>query len=125
MLLVGALLSPTFVSTTPAKTRPTSKARLEVLSPAPGSTVGEKVPVKLRLTGAKLAALNAIVPSKLPSDRGHIHLLVDGKQLLMIPSLDYTLEVPPGPHTLRAEFAAVDHAPFNPPVVVSVDFTAT
>ena len=28
----------------------------------------------------------------------------------------------PGPHQLRAEFVAADHAPFNPPVVATVTF---
>jgi hypothetical protein len=28
----------------------------------------------------------------------------------------------PGPHVLGAEFVAVDHGPFNPPVTASVTF---
>jgi hypothetical protein len=122
LMLVAAVVTPTFIRTTPSKKRPASTARLAIVSPAPGETVGPKVRVQLALTGGKLVALDAPIPSRLPADRGHIHLTAD-EQLLMIPCLDYTLDLPPGPHTLTAEYAAVDHGSFNPPVVASVTFS--
>jgi hypothetical protein len=30
--------------------------------------------------------------------------------------------IPPGRHTLRAEFVAADHLPFDPPVIAQVTF---
>jgi hypothetical protein len=33
-----------------------------------------------------------------------------------------TIEGDPGTHELKAEFVAVDHGPFNPPVTASVRF---
>jgi hypothetical protein len=121
VMIVAAVATPTFIRTTPSKKRPTSAARLAILSPAQGATESTKVPVKLALQGGKLAALDDAIPSKLPSNKGHIHLYVDG-QILMIPTLDYTLDVKPGSHTLIAEFAAMDHGSFNPPVKAAVVF---
>jgi hypothetical protein len=124
VMLVLAVVTPSFVSTTASKTRPVTTARLAIVAPAAGATTGRKVDVRLALQNAKLAPLDQLVNGKLPSDRGHIHLTLD-RQLLMIPSLDYTLDVTPGPHTLLAEFVAIDHASFRTPVVASVQFTTT
>ena len=124
LLIVAAVATPSFVRTTEAKKRPATTARIVVLSPVQGATTGRKVAVKLDLIGARLAPLDALVTGKLPTNRGHIHLTLD-RQLLMIPTLDYTLDVSPGPHTLTAEFAAMDHGSFDPPVVAAVTFTAT
>jgi hypothetical protein len=33
--------------------------------------------------------------------------------------------VPAGTHTLRAEFVALDHGPFRPPVIAEVTFAVT
>ena len=124
VLVLGAVVTPTFVRTTPSKKRPNSTARLEILSPAQGSSEPAKVRVRLALHGGKLAALDAAIPSKLPANKGHIHLYLDG-QILMIPTLDYTLNVKPGSHTLVAEYAAMDHGSFDPKVEAAVVFNVT
>jgi len=124
VFVIGAVLTPTFVKTTPSKKRPTTTARLEIVSPVQGSTEPAKVPVRLALHGGKLAALDAAIPSKLPTNKGHIHLYLDG-QILMIPTLDYTLNVKPGSHTLVAEYAAMDHGSFDPKVEAAVVFNVT
>ena len=54
-------------------------------------------------------------------NEGHIHLYLDGS-LLAMTGLDTQIIVLPGPHTLRAEFVAVDHGPFRPPVVATEMF---
>lgn len=36
-----------------------------------------------------------------------------------------TIEASPDIHRLRAEFVAVDHGPFSPPVIASVTFRVT
>src|SRR5205085_12085054 len=120
----GAVVTPTFVRTTPSKKRPNSTARLEILSPAQGSSEPAKVRVRLALHGGKLAALDAPIPSKLPANKGHVHLYLDG-QILLIQTLDYTLDAKPGSHTLVAEYAAMDHGSFDPKVEAAVVFTVT
>src|SRR5437879_5902850 len=62
VLVLGAVVTPTFVRTTPSKKRPNSTARLEILSPAQGSSEPAKVRVRLALHGGKLAALDAPIP---------------------------------------------------------------
>ena len=49
----------------------------------------------------------------IPKDAEHIHL-GDGSSCK-------TLELKPGPHTLRLLFAKGDHVPYDPPVTASVD----
>src|SRR5688500_10821761 len=83
VMVGGALLAPTFVSTEPSTTRPVTDARLEIVSPVSGQALsGGKVQVRLRLRDAKLAPLNEIATGDLPPDRGHIHLYVDGRVLM-------------------------------------------
>jgi hypothetical protein len=63
------------------------------------------------------------VGGRLFSDRGHIHVLVDG-QLVAMP-LELTDPLPtlsPGVHTVEAEFVASDHLPFANRVVAAVTF---
>ena len=124
VLVLGAVVTPTFVRTTPSKKRPNSTARLEILSPAQGSSEPAKVRVRLALHGGKLAALDAPIPSKLPANKGHIHIYVDGT-IRMVPGLEDNVDLLPGPHTIRVEYVAIDHAPFANPPVAAVVFTVT
>lgn len=100
--------------------RPTTTARLAIVSPTAGQITGPDVDVKLRLDGG------TIVPAtntKLVPDGGHIHAYVDDQLLSMTYGLEQQLTgLKPGPHSLRAEFVAADHAPFNNRVVASVLF---
>ena len=49
----------------------------------------------------------------IPKDAEHIHL-GDGSSCK-------TIELKPGPHTLRALFAKGDHVPYDPPITASVE----
>jgi hypothetical protein len=103
--------------------RPSSTAKVEILSPTNGQTFqgsSVDVPIKLGLTGARIvpATTKDITP-----DTGHIHLYLDNQIVTM--NFALTGDVPnvtSGQHILRAEFVASDHLPFDPRVFVSVTF---
>ena len=71
------------------------------------------VSVELRLDGGTIVPITSL---HLVPNEGHIHLYLDDA-LLSMTGLDTQIIVLPGTHTLRAEFVAVDHGPFRPPVV--------
>lgn len=125
VVLVGlAVVTPSFVRTTPSKKRPLTAARLRILSPAAGAHTGADVDVKLSLTGGRVVPEQQVLPVKLPGDQGHIHVRLDGNIVSMAYSLDQKLtNLSPGPHAVQAEFVAVDHAPFQNDVVATVLFT--
>lgn len=104
--------------TKPSKNRPVTAARLAIVSPTPNEVTGPDVPLRLELTGGTIVPQSS---SKLSSTEGHVHLYVDGKLVSMTYGLTDDLKgLAPGPHSLRAEFVAVDHAPFKNPVVAAV-----
>jgi hypothetical protein len=105
----------------PSFIRPSSTARLEIVSPRPGEILSgapSTVRVTLRLIGGEIVPLTstAVTPNQ-----GHIHVFLDN-HLLSMTGLDATIIALPGEHTLRAEFVASDHGPFRPPVTASVTF---
>ncbi len=121
---LGVLL-PTVIWRTPAPSavRPSSTARIQILAPSQGQTVaGSTLRVVVRLEGARIvdAADTQVRP-----DTGHVHISVDDRLLSMnyAPELEIPIgELERGPHVLRVEFVAADHAPFDPPVEASVRF---
>ena len=124
-VLVGlAVVTPSFVRTTPSKKRPVTAARLSIVSPQPGSHTGSTVDVKLALSGGKIVPQLEVLPAKLPTDQGHIHVRLDGNIVSMAYGLDEKLtNLSPGPHAIQVEYVAVDHAPFQNDVVATVLFT--
>jgi len=104
-----------------SQARPRSTAVLTILSPQPGETISGKVlHVRLALTGATIVLQTS---THLRPDRGHVHLLIDGKVVSMLYGLQQDVPITPGPHLLQAEFVATDHFPFNPRVIANVTFT--
>ena len=107
-------------STTPAA-RPSSPAKLSILSPANGEVIkGSVVQVRLKLENAKIvpATTTHITPTT-----GHVHLFLDDRIISMNYQLDNTIaNVKPGSHVLRVEFVASDHLPFDPRVFTQVTF---
>ena len=105
----------------PAK-RPSSPAKVSIIAPINGEVVkGPSVEMKMKLEGGKIVepSVTEITPTT-----GHIHVLLDGKVISMDYGLTQTLdELTPGLHTLRAEFVAADHNPFDPRVFDEIAFT--
>lgn len=104
----------------PSKNRPVTTARLAIESPTANETTGPDVPVRLNLIGGTIVPQTS---TRLSPTEGHVHLYVDGKLVSMTYTLSDDLKgLSPGPHSLRAEFVAADHAPFKNPVVAAVLF---
>ena len=123
--LVLAIVLPPVISPEVSTVRPRSSAHLTILSPRPGQVFrGDpaEVPVTLRLRGGRIVTFTS---THLVTNEGHIHLYLDGALILMSYRLTGRIGVLPGTHTLRAEYVAVDHAPFNPPVLARVRFRVT
>jgi hypothetical protein len=103
--------------------RPSSPATIAIKAPKNGAVVkAGDLDLKLGLEGGEVVD---------PSERevtpttGHIHVELDGVVVSMRYGLEQTIEVAePGTHTLRVEFVAADHRPFDPRVFADVAFTA-
>ena len=124
LILPRQFLRPNPASATPAGARPASTATLSIQRPAAGEDVqGTQVEAVMELTGGRVvdAATTTLTP-----DTGHIHLSLDGKLVSMtygvVQLVDLT-GLPSGSHTLRAEYVAADHGPFDPRVDATVRFT--
>jgi len=120
--IVLALVLPPIIRPNTPPTRPSTAARLQVLSPQPGEVFRGNpalVPVRLRLTGGRIVLVTS---TKLNSTDGHVHLFLDGTLVAMSYQLSQDLQVTPGDHMISAEFVALDHGPFNPDVRASVSF---
>jgi hypothetical protein len=107
----------------PPSPRPSSPAKIEILSPTNGEVFkgsSVTVPIKLGLTGARIVPATT---TNITPDTGHMHVYLDNQIVGMNFSLDGQVpNVTPGQHILRAEFVAADHLPFDPRVFVSVTF---
>jgi hypothetical protein len=100
--------------------RPTTAARLQIVEPTPNQTTGPDLTLRLDLIGATVVA-----PSQgtLRPDQGHIHVSLDGQLVSMAYGTTQELHgLAPGPHSVQAEFVAIDHAPFADRVVAAVLF---
>ena len=110
-------------STTPATTgpRPASPAVVKIVEPKNGATEpasGAKLQVSL--TGAKLTSVTS---QDISPTEGHLHVSVDDRLISMTSGLTQTLpDLTPGRHTIRVEFVASDHLPFDPRVVTEAFF---
>lgn len=102
--------------------RPSSPAQIAIVSPTNGQVVhGPTVPLEIKLTGAKVVQPST---TNLNPREGHIHIALDGQIVSMNFSLHQPLKnVSPGTHTLRVEFAASDHQPWDPRVFQEIAFT--
>jgi len=131
-LLTGLVLSSVAalaVAATP--TLPTHKApadaRVYIISPTDGASVGRDVTVRFGLAGMGVA------PAGVEKEHtGHHHLLIDVATLppagQPIPNdarhkhfgggqTETALQLSPGTHTLQLELGDANHVPFDPPVV--------
>ena len=107
----GTATHPTIGSTGP---RPSSPATVEVVSPAPSTTIeGDTLHVVLRLNGGTLVPQTT---TDIRPDEGHVHLYVNNVLVSMNYGLEQDIPIQPGTTVLKAEFVAADHAPFSPRV---------
>lgn len=100
-------------------------AKVYIISPVDGATVGQSVTVKFGLHGM------GVSPAGIEKNgTGHHHLIVDGKALPAagVPmgaevmhfgggQTETTIELTPGDHTLQLILGNHMHVPHNPPVV--------
>jgi hypothetical protein len=113
---------PLLLGASPSLGRPSTTARLEIVSPRSGETVrGDpaSVHVELRLEGGMVVSTTSL---RLVPNEGHIHLFLDGSLAKMTTGLDAVVTATPGQHELRAEFVAIDHGPFEPRLQTTVGF---
>jgi hypothetical protein len=101
--------------------RPSSTAKLTILSPKTGSVVnGSTVNLRIALEGARIVKQTS---TTLQPDEGHVHVLLDGQLISMNYGLTDTIpDLTPGQHLLQVEFVATDHAPFDPRVIAVTSF---
>jgi hypothetical protein len=120
--IVLALVLPPIIRPDTASTRPSTTAKLSVVSPRPGEVFHGRpahIPVVLRLGGGRVVPFTS---TKLVPNEGHIHLFLDGNLISMTYGLRHEIMAPPGRYRVTAEFVAVDHAPFEPRLRVTVRF---
>jgi hypothetical protein len=105
----------------PAAPRPSSPAKLTIVTPRNGQTAKEGAELRLGLDNAKI--INQTT-TRIQGDEGHIHLHVDGKLVDMNYGLRQRLpKLAPGQHVVQVEFVAADHAPFEPRILTQAAFT--
>jgi hypothetical protein len=101
--------------------RPSSPAKLTIVSPRNGATVpASGAELDVHLTKAKIVNLTTrnITPTE-----GHIHVLVDDRLVAMNYKLSGKLpKLDPGTHVVKVEFVAADHLPFDPRVLTQAAF---
>ena len=134
LILAGSLLSSSLAlaqdaakPAAPARQKPPHGAKVLILSPKNGSTIGQDVTVKFGVKHIKVAPATDSAPGT-----GHHHLLIDVTSLppgaAPIPNdathkhygkgqTEDTIHLEPGVHTLQLDFADAAHMQFDPPLV--------
>jgi len=128
LLFAAALSVPVAASAAaPARQQAPADARVYIISPQDGSTVGENVTVRFGLSGMGVAPAGVE-----RANTGHHHLLIDVKELppgdQPIPSdaqhvhfgagqTETVLHLKPGTHTLQLDLGDAGHRQFDPPLV--------
>jgi hypothetical protein len=108
---------------TSGKGQPESGAAVHISQPTANEVTAQDVMVVVELTGGTVVDRTT---GPLNPLEGHIHLSVDGKLVSMAYKTTQDLKgLAPGPHTLLAEFVAINHAPFRNRPQASVIFTVS
>ena len=112
---------PSITSPPGPSPRPSSTGKLTILSPKNGQVLhGGNVTLKVEL---KDATLVDITSTDLKPNEGHLHVIMDDVLVSMTSGLETVIrDVAPGPHLIKVEFVANDHAPFDPRVIEGVSF---
>jgi hypothetical protein len=121
VVLCAACSSATSASGSLPSPRPSSPAKVQIVTPTVGDVIhGSVVDVRVRLENARIVA---VTTTDITPDQGHLHLFLDDQLEGMNFSTSATLTaVQPGLHVLRVEFVASDHLPFDPRVIAQVAF---
>jgi hypothetical protein len=120
---VAVLLAACGSSGATHSSRPTTAAKLLILSPTPNEVTGPDVTLRFQVIGGTVLAPSQVT-GPLRGDQGHIHVALDGKLVQVAYSTQAQLTgLTPGLHTIQASWVATDHLPFANPVVVDVIFT--
>ena len=104
--------------------RPSSPVVISIVTPRDGETVaGSTVDVVIHVSGGTVLK---DFSTHISPTTGHVHLLMDSSPVLMNYTLEQKIPITPGQtYTLRAEWVAADHFPFNPDDVTQpITFTA-
>jgi len=101
--------------------RPSSPAKIQIITPTNGEVIhGSTVAVKVKLSNARIVPQTS---TNITPTEGHLHLYLDDQIESMNFSDATTIGgVPAGLHTLKVEFVATDHLPFDPRVIEQVAF---
>ncbi|WP_347902582.1 DUF4399 domain-containing protein [Pseudomonas purpurea] len=128
--LAGLLLSASMLAGAAdgiPRTPAPKDAKVYIVSPADGATVGESFKVKFAVEGVALAPAGDQT-----KNTGHHHLLIDVDKLpaenMPIPmdanhmhfgkaQTEADIKLAPGKHTLQLELGDKNHVPFDPPIV--------
>jgi hypothetical protein len=104
--------------------RPSSPAVVKVVEPKNGATEpASGATLRVSLAGA---TLTDVTSQDISPTEGHLHVSVDGELISMTSGLTQALpDLEPGRHTIRVEFVAADHLPFDPRVVTDAFFEVT
>ncbi len=105
-----------------AAIRPSTDAKLIIVSPTPNQVTGPDVMAQFQVVGGTVLP-PAQARGPLRGDQGHIHVSIDGRLVVMAYSDHAELSgLTPGPHALQASWVATDHLPFANKVVAAVLF---
>jgi hypothetical protein len=105
---------------------PASPVRIQITQPTPNQTTGPDVTLVVNVIGGTVvpATQTTAKGNTVPTNEGHIHVSLDGTLVNMAYSTTQDLHgLKPGPHTLTAEYVAVDHLPFQNRPTAAVLFT--
>ena len=126
-LTCGAAFAQTTATPGPARPKTPHGAKVFIVSPKDGATVGPEFVVEFGVEGIAVAPATDTTPNT-----GHHHLLIDQKELppagAPIPNdathkhygkgqTQDTVRLEPGDHTLQLDFADALHMQFDPPLV--------
>ena len=120
--LVLAFVVPSMLGIKVASVRPSTNAKIAILNPRPNQVLRGNpatIRVRVRVMGARIVSQTS---THLSPDKGHIHLYLDGMLVTMAYTTSTTIYAYPDSHRLQAQFVAVDHGPFSPPVTASLTF---